>query len=379
MTTVPVSEVATETSSVGACLAQWLQSILPGADADSVRVARLGPVEVGHSAEILLADFEWRVDGGQCGQQAVIRRRPPAPGLLEPYDLGKQFAILQGLEATGVRSPRPLWLESTGTVLGQEFYVMERVAGSVYKTNVPYEVTTDQARIRRMTESLVEQIAAVHRVDLAGTGLHRLADGSDPLEREIDHWSAEVRRVQRGPLPALEQLICAVRSEMPPPDERLGPSLVHGNPKPGNFAFNDAGEVTALFNWDLATVGDPMTDIGWMEWMWRYPDCFTRLPASLSVEQFIAMYERLTGHSTRYRPWYRALAGLKLVVILLVGSMLFDAGHTDDLRFADMAQGIHPLTARALRQLHRDARMYSGPVLPRPERVEQVRGRVAAQ
>jgi len=378
MTTVPVSEVATETSSVGACLAQWLQSILPGADADSVRVARLGPVEVGHSAEILLADFEWRVDGGQCGQQAVIRRRPPAPGLLEPYDLGKQFAILQGLEATGVRSPRPLWLEDTGTVLGQEFYVMERAAGSVYKTQVPHEVAIDQARVRRMSESIVEQIAAVHSVDLAGTGLDRLDDGSDYLQREVDHWSAEVRRVQRGPLPALEQLICAVRSEMPPPDERLGRTLVHGNLKPGNFAFNDGGEVTAIFNWDLAGVGDPMVDLGWAEWMWRSPGCFTRLPASLTPEQFIAMYERLTGVQTRHRPWYRALAGLKIAVILLVGSMLFDAGYTDDLRLADMAQVIHSLTVRALRQLHREARMSSGPVMPRPERIEQVRRRGAA-
>jgi aminoglycoside phosphotransferase (APT) family kinase protein len=285
-----------------ACLAQWLRSVLADADAGSVPVARLGKVMVGHSAETLLADFEWLVAGAERGQQAVVRLRPPKPALLEPYDLGKQFAILQGLEATRVRSPRPLWLESTGTVLGQEFYVMERVAGSVYKTHVPYEVATDQARIRRMSESMVEQIAAVHSVDLAGTRLHRFADGGDPLQREIDRWSAEVRRVQRGPLPALEQLICAVRSEMPPIDDRLGLSLVHGNLKPGNFAFGEAGEVTALFNWDLATVGDPMTDIGWTEWMWRSPGSFTRLPTSLTSEQFIAMYERLTGNRTRYRP-----------------------------------------------------------------------------
>src|SRR5579871_698109 len=110
MTTVPVSDPATGASSTEARLAQWLQSILPAADAGSVRVTRLGEVEVGHSAETQLADFEWRAAGTACGQQAVIRRRPPSPGLLEPYNLGKQFAILRGLEDTGVRSPRPLWL-----------------------------------------------------------------------------------------------------------------------------------------------------------------------------------------------------------------------------------------------------------------------------
>src|ERR1700722_5025742 len=153
MTSVPVGDLTTETSGAEACLARWLPSVLPGADAGSARAARLDRIEGGHLAETLLADFEWRVAGAERGQRAVIRVRPPEPGLFEPYNFGKLFAILQGLEGTSVRSPRPLWLEGTGTVLGREFYVMERVAGSVYKTQVPAEMATDQARIRRMTES----------------------------------------------------------------------------------------------------------------------------------------------------------------------------------------------------------------------------------
>jgi aminoglycoside phosphotransferase (APT) family kinase protein len=342
---------------------RWVASHLPGAE--DVRVEGLGRAELGHSAETLYFTVRWDDAGGEHRKDVVFRIRPPSPGLLEPYDLKRQFDILRGLESTPVRSPRPLWLEPSGEVLGREFYAMERLPGDVYEQEVPVELATDPARVRRMCDGMVEQIAAIHSVDLQATGLEAIGDGERYLDRELGFWSDEIERVQRGPIPALERLVTALREQQP--EQCPSVSLVHGDAKPGNFAFQ-AGEVTAVFDWEMATIGDPLTDIGWAELLWTIPGSFTTLPGALSVDEFVARWEALTGISATHRHWYRALERLKMATINLVGSHLVDVGESDDLRFVEYAYAIHPLTMLALEELGIHESFQPGPVLPRKER-----------
>ncbi len=355
-------------------LASWFAGKLP--DAHDVRIEGLDRLEFGHSAETLLFTICWHAHGADRRQDVVLRLRPPPPGLLEPYNLRRQFEILRALEATPVRSPRALWLEGTGAVLGREFYVMERLAGTVYERSVPHELEADPQRIRRMSESMVEQIAAIHTVDLRATGLDAIGDGRGYLDRELQHWAGEIRRVQRGPLPALERLLKALRALQPEQCPKI--TLVHGDPKPGNFAFQ-SDRVSGVLDWEMATVGDPLADIGWAEITWRMPSSFTARPASLSADELVARYEDLTGIGVRHRHWYRAFQGLKIAVIMLVGAMLFDDGFTDDLRMAEMGYGVHPFTRDALRDLGVDEELDSGPVTAREERIAAVRRRTSHQ
>ena len=104
-----------------------------------------------------------------------------------------------------MRAPRALWLEESGDVLGRPFFVMERVAGEVYEMAAPQDATPE--RIRRMCLSMADQLAAIHTVDLSATGLDSLTEEATHLDRELDHWSGEMHRVQRGSLPALERLL----------------------------------------------------------------------------------------------------------------------------------------------------------------------------
>jgi hypothetical protein len=153
---------------------------------------------------------------------------------------------------------------------------------------------------------------------------------------------------------------------------------VHGDPKPGNFAF-EGEEVSAVFDWELASVGDPLADIAWADLLWSLPGSFTSLPGSLSPDEFVSRYEDLTGITVRHREWYRAFQGLKMAVILLVGAMLFDAGHTDDLRLGELGYAIPFMTRRALGELGIDEDVEHGPVSPREERLAEVRGRASAR
>jgi aminoglycoside phosphotransferase (APT) family kinase protein len=356
-------------------LTGWLATQLPGAT--DVRIEAFEGVPMGHSAETARLTVAWSEAGDVHRRDAVLRVRPPSPGLLEPYDLRRQFDVLRALEATPVHAPRVLWYEGTGDVLGREFYVMEFAAGTVYERTLPPDLEADGARLGRMSRSLTDELAAIHSVDLAAAGLTFLGDafpdaGRDHVGRELDHWEAEMRRVQRAPLPALELLLAELRRCRP--EDGTAVTLVHGDAKPGNFAFVD-DRVNAVFDWEMTSVGDPLTDIGWAEVNWTTPGSFTNRPGSLTRDEFVARWGERTGIPTRHREWYRALAGYKMCVIMLVASMLFDAGHTDDVRFGQMGLAVHPYTVPALAELGIDDAPEPGPVTPRPERLERADGR----
>ncbi|MDT3443192.1 MULTISPECIES: phosphotransferase family protein [unclassified Pseudofrankia] len=350
-------------------LTSWLRERIPSAT--DVRVENSSRVTFGHSAEMLMLALAWRTGTEHHRRDVVLRLRPPFPGLLEPYDMTRQFTILRALENTDVRGPAVLWLDESGEVLGRPFYVMERVVGDVYEQETPTELVERPATLHRMTQALVEQLAAIHSVDLSGTGLAALGDGRSYVDDQLDHWTAEMRRVQRAELPSLERLLTELRDRRPTASERV--TLVHGDPKPGNFAFVD-GEVTGVFDWEMAGIGDPLADVGYLDLLWKTPVFFTSRPSALTADEALAYYEELTGIPVRHREWYRAFQSFKTCVILLVGAMLFDAGDTDDLRFGLMGMGIPPYTRRALRGFGIDEPLPSGPVEPRPERLLAVRG-----
>lgn len=345
-------------------LAYWLRAQVT--DADGVRIEGLDRVTFGHSAEMMIVTVVTTRDGRECSQDVVVRMRPKPPALLEPYDLGRQFEILRALESTPVRAPRALWLEDTGDVLGRPFLVMERVAGDVYEMESPAEADDTVAQ---MCRSLVEQLAAIHAVDLDVTGLGTLADGPTHLTRELDHWAGEMARVQRGPLPALERLLDALRGTMPAPNPTV--TLVHGDAKPGNFAFT-GGIVSAAFDWEMTTVGDPLTDIGWLELLWMQPVGITSHAAALGIDELLAHYQAVSGIELGNRPWYRAFNAYKMAVICLIGAMLVESGDSDDPKLALAAYGTSLLTSVGLDELGITDKPDDGPVMPNEERVQQV-------
>jgi aminoglycoside phosphotransferase (APT) family kinase protein len=324
-------------------------------------------VNFGHSAEMMVLTIVTGPGDGEHRRDVVLRLRPEPPALLEPYDLTRQFTILRALEDTEVRAARALWLEESGEVLGRPFFVMERADGDVYEMQAPAEVADET--VVRMCESLAEQLAAIHSVDLRRTGLDAIDDGGNHLDREIDHWAGEMDRVKRDSLPALERLLRELRAGKPDACSRV--TLVHGDAKPGNFAFED-GEVSAVFDWEMTTVGDPLTDIGWLELLWMQPVGITSHPAALPIEALVEHYEKASGITLANRSWYRAFNAYKMAVICLIGGMLFDAGHSDDEKLMLAAYGTSMLTKIGLSELGIDEPLDDGPVLPRKERIQQV-------
>jgi len=351
--------MSSSTPDLIARLTPWLRARLP--DADDVRVDGLDRLEFGHSAEMLACTVVAVRGPAEDRTDVVLRLRPRPPALLEPYDLARQFDILQALQGTAVRAPEVLWLEESGDVLGRPFFVMRKVHGDVYEMQAPEGPTVTAAGIRRMCESMARQLAAVHTVDLSDARFAALGDGRDHLDRELQRWADEMHRVQRAPLPALERLLSELKRSKPDPYPTV--TLVHGDAKPGNFAFV-GDSVSAVFDWEMACVGDPLTDIGWMELLWMQPVGITSHSAALGIEEFLERYESASGITPRNRQWYRALNALKMAVICLIGSMLYDSGMSDDRRFLTNAHGIPLLTQLGLAELGVTGKLEDGPVLP---------------
>ncbi|MGH3267358.1 MAG: phosphotransferase, partial [Trebonia sp.] len=196
-----------------------------------------------------------------------------------------------------------------------------------------------------------------------------LDDGRNHLDRELGHWFAEMNRVKRDRLPALERLHRALLAGKPEPCPRF--TLVHGDAKPGNFGFT-AGEVSAVFDWEMTTVGDPLTDIGWLEMLWMQPVGINSHPAALSIDALLAHYESVSGINVANRSWYRAFNAYKMAVICLIGAMLVEDGHSDDQKLVLAAYGTSLMTKAGLTDLGIDEPLDDGPVLPREERIAQV-------
>lgn len=347
-------------------LAGWLADRL---GAEEVTIAGLDGITTGHSAETLKLGLAVTGGPGPRHRDVVLRMRPTPPGLLEPYDLRKQYDLLRMLEPTPVRSPAVIGYEGTGAILGREFFVMECAPGTVYEREIPAELAGDPARVRRMSEEYADELARIHAVD--PTGLGSLGDGTTFWDREFAYWGGEMRRVQRGPLPVLERLHDELAAQRPAPSARI--TIVHGDPKPSNFAFTGS-ELTASFDWELATLGDPMADVAYAQVTMTLPGMFTGLPAALTPDELAARWSDRTGIPTHDLAWHRAFQGWKTGVILLLGAMLFDAGHSDDARLAYMGYGMPIFTGPALAELGITDELEQGPVMPRDERMATLGG-----
>jgi aminoglycoside phosphotransferase (APT) family kinase protein len=122
----------------------------------------------------------------------------------------------------------------------------------------------------------------------------------------------------------------------------------------------------------MTTVGDPLTDIGWLEMLWIQPVGINSHPAALTVDAMLAHYESVSGVKVANRSWYRAFNAYKMAVICLIGAMLIEDGHSDDQKLVLAAYGTSLMTKVGLTELGIDEPLDDGPVLPREERIQQV-------
>ena len=259
------------------------------------------------------------------GRQVVVRRPPLSGVLASAHDMVREARIIAALVGQDVPVPAVLGVEEDASVTGAPFFVMEHVAGAVLRTGGEASVLTSEAR-HEVSLAAVDTLVALHALDPDAIGLGDLARRDGYLERQLARWSAQLTAAATRALPDLlavhERLVAAL-----PEQRRL--TLVHGDFRLDNLIVDvDRGSVAAVLDWELATLGDPLADLGLLLVYWGrpgtasgvLPDAPTALEGFAHPEELIARYAAGTGEDAgelaeALRP-YIAFSLFKLACIL---------------------------------------------------------------
>jgi aminoglycoside phosphotransferase (APT) family kinase protein len=285
----------------------------------------------------------------------VLRRPPRGPLPPSAHDVLREARLLRALEHTPVRVPRVLAVCPDPEVVGAPFYVMERVEGEVITDSMPASLDNPQER-GRIADQLIEALVELHAVDWMAVGLEGFGRPTGYLERQLRRFTGLWEHNRTRELPEVEQLGDWLRSNMPqsPPA-----TIVHGDYRLGNtmFAADAPAQLRAIFDWEMATIGDPLADLGYMVMHWTQPGdpeskfnlhTVTRLEGFPSRDALVARYEELSGRSMTALNWYVTLALWKAVVFMEGNYKRALAGSTDDPYLKTFGDGVLEIAQRAL-------------------------------
>jgi aminoglycoside phosphotransferase (APT) family kinase protein len=327
-------------------LAHWLRGRLEGGER-ALRVRQFG----GGAANLTyLLDYE--------GREYVLRRPPLGPVAPSAHDMGREFRVLSVLYRAFPEAPRALVFCSDVNVIGAPFFVMERRRGVVVRRSLPAEFAGVADAPRAMSEALVLTLARLHAVDFASLGLHDLGKPEGFVRRQIEGWHARFLKAKVDEVPAMDALHAWLSERIP----RAGaPALVHNDYKLDNVLLDpvNPGRVRAVFDWDMATLGDPLSDLGSLLCYWSEPGdppafrAMAMMPTSPgfpSRKELVERYARASGRDVSDIAFYHVLGLFRLAVIAAQIYVRFHRGQTQDRRFGafrDLVPAVAE-TARAL-------------------------------
>lgn len=305
-------------------LTRYLQAQMP--DAQGLVVTDVERRSGGASRETWGFTARWTRSGHPEGGEFILRRDPTASVL--DSDRTREYRVLDAVHRAGLPVPRILWIDLSGEWLQRPFFVMEWLAGQAplgtFPDGYPAAVQT------RVTEQFVAILARIHRLDWRALGLEVLgvpAPGTEPARTQLTHWRHIYTQEALEPHPILEEAFLWLTAHVPSTD-RI--TLVHGDYRSGNYLFTDDGTVTAMLDWEMAHLGDPMEDLGWAcmrFWSGR------GLAVGLTTRaDLLARYEQASGIpvSEERVTFYEVLGIVKMAVIALTGIRSFCDGKTHD-------------------------------------------------
>jgi aminoglycoside phosphotransferase (APT) family kinase protein len=281
----------------------------------------------------------------------VLRRKPPGKLLPSAHAVDREYRVMTALARTSVPVPRTYALCEDADVAGTPFYVMQFVAGRVFKDpRLPEVPAADRAAIY---ESLADVLARLHTVDWRAIGLEDFGRPGNYFARQLHRWTSQYRASETESIPAMEELIVWLPAHIPPGDET---TLVHGDFRLGNMLIHPSEpRIVAALDWELSTLGHPLADLGYHCLPFRLrPEQFEGFagqerPAGIpSEEEHVDAYCRRTGRaSIPHWDFYIAFAMFRLAAIAqgIMGRVV--AGTANDPNARDRGRRARPLAEAA--------------------------------
>ncbi|MCW2680391.1 MAG: aminoglycoside phosphotransferase [Frankiales bacterium] len=299
------------------------------------------PAVVGPYLATALGDDGWRdctatlIAGGKSNLTfrvdappgSVILRRPPLGHVLPTaHDMVREHTVMSALGGSAVPVPQMLHLCTDPEVLGQPFYVMERVEGHVCREALPAGYADQPAQRRAVGEGLVSVLAALHEVDPGAVGLGEFGRPEGYLERQVRRWVKQWDATRIEGHDALDALAADLAAQVPATQRH---TVVHGDYRLDNTMLHptEPGRIAAVLDWEMSTLGDPLADLGILLGYWSQADDggarteATVVPAATVLQGFptrqevAELYAQRTGLDLTPLPWYAAFAAFKLAVV----------------------------------------------------------------
>jgi aminoglycoside phosphotransferase (APT) family kinase protein len=288
--------------------------------------------------------------------EAVLRRPPLGPVPPRAHDVAREFRILQRLHPSFPLAPCPFVLCEDPEVIGAPFYVMERRQGLVLDQDLPVNWDPDPAVHRAIGEALVRVLVDLHAVDWRAAGLDDIGRPDGYLQRQVSGWTERYARARTSDLYGAAGLTRWLEERLPtsPP-----PTVIHNDYKLNNVLLHpqDPRRITAVVDWEMATLGDPLSDLASLLAYWTEPDetemlgsmrSVTREPGFPSRQDVAALYGSLSGRDLSNLNWYLAFSYFKVGVILQQIYVRWLRGQTHDVRFAGLGDVAAWMLRRAI-------------------------------
>ncbi|MDO4245239.1 MAG: phosphotransferase family protein [Deinococcus sp.] len=304
----------------------------------------------------------------------VLRRAPLGPVAKGAHDMAREYRLLEKVNPVLPVAPKPTLLVEDPEVLGSPFYLMERRHGVVVRTRIPAEYADLPDAPRQMSEALADTLADLHAVDIDEAGLRDIGKPEGFNRRQVEGWAGRWRRAREllrdsGDLPPPAELrdelvIAWLEANVPPESAH---TLVHNDFKLDNLMLDpaDPSKVTALLDWEMTTVGDPLVDLGLTLTYWTSPPqpgaAGPHIGAAgheagfLTREAFLSRYAERSGRDVSQVMWYEVLGHFKLAVIVLQIFARYRLGQTRDPRFAALGEQARWLIGEAWRRIAQTA------------------------
>ena len=341
-----------------ASLADWLRGRVEGAE----RGITVEQFPNGHSNLTYLV----RMNGD--GREYVLRRGPLGPVAPKAHDMAREFRVLQMVHPHFPEAPNVFHLCEDPAVLGTVFFLMGRRHGLILRDDIPSQLANVPNYARRVSEAFIDCMIRLHAIEVSTTGLIALGKPDGFLERQVLGWADRWNRAQLENKPGqktdelpgtkMDRVIRWLVDRRP---SSPSPTLVHNDYKLDNVMLTaesaDRNEskitIEAVLDWEMATVGDPLADLGLTLCYWAWTDSphlrarelpsLTSQPGWYTRDQFVQRYAERTGRDLSYIGYYEVLGLFKLAVILQQIYYRFQRGQTHDARFQNFGERVRGL------------------------------------